>query len=125
MAQNPDELRRSVDRYLGPDFRGRLRAKGIARGMVWRDGVVPEGSPSFVDTLSADLLDFGYAVLVLVPALEFRDANLTRANGGFETKDAFVVAAEAIESAVRRGDPSDGDQGRHLVVGAAAFHLAG
>lgn len=123
MAQNPDEIRRSLDRYLGPDFRGRLRAKGIARGMVWRDGVVPEGSPSFVNTLSIDLLDFGYAVLVL--ALELRDANLTRVEGGFETKDAFVVAAEAIESAVRRGDPSDGDQGRHLVVGAAAFHLAG
>jgi hypothetical protein len=123
MAQNPDEIRRSLDRYLGPDFRGRLRAKGIARGMVWRDGVVPEGSPSFVDTLSADLLDFGYAVLVL--ALELRDANLTRAEGRFETKDALVVAAEAIESAVRRGNPSDGDQGRHLVVGAAAFHLAG
>ncbi len=123
MARNPDELRRSLDRYLGPDFRGRLRAKGIARGMVWRDGVVPEGSPSFVDTLSADLLDFGYAVLVL--ALELRDANLTRTKRRFETKDAFVVAAEAIESAVRRGDPSDGDQGRHLVVGAAAFHLAG
>lgn len=123
MAQNPDEIRRSLDRYLGPDFRGRLRAKGIARGMVWRDGVVPEGSPPFVDTLSADLLDFGYAVLVL--ALELRDANLTRAEGSFETKDEFVVAAEAIESAVRRGDPNDGDQGRHLVVGAAAFHLAG
>ncbi len=91
--------------------------------MVWRDGIVPEGRPSFVDNLSADLLDFGYAVLVL--ALELRDTNLTRANGEFETKDAFVAAAEAIESAVRRGDPSDGDQGRHLVVGATAFHLAG
>src|SRR5262245_16761475 len=123
MAQNPEEIRRSLDRYLGPDFRGRLRAKGIARGMVWRNGIVPEGRPSFVDTLSADLLDFGYAVLAL--ALELRDAKLTRAHGEFETKDAFIAAAEAIESAVRRGDPSDSDQGRHLVVGATAFHLAG
>src|SRR5690606_32751899 len=39
--------------------------------------------------------------------------------------DAFRVAAEAIESAVRRGSPDDLDRGRHLVVCAAAFHLAG
>ena len=123
MAQNPEEIRQSLNRYLGADFRGRLRAKGIARGMVWRNGHVPEGSPPFADTLSADLLDFGYAVLVL--ALELRDANLLRTEASFETADAFVVAAEALESAVRRGDPNDGDQGRHLVVGATAFHLGG
>jgi len=92
--------------------------------MVWSDGVVPEGSPPFPETLSADLLDFGYVVLAL--ALELRDANATRSEEErFETDDAFEVAAEAIESAVRRGDPTDGDQGRHLVVAASAFHLAG
>ena len=124
MARDPDEIRRSLDRYLGPDFRGRLRARGIARGIVWSDGVVPEGSPAFPEALSADLLDFGYVVLAL--ALELRDANATRSREErFETADAFEVAAEAIESAVRRGDPTDGDQGRHLVVASAAFHLAG
>ena len=124
MAQNPEQIRQSLDRYVGPDFRGRLRARGIARGMVWSHGVVPDGSPRFPETLSGDLLDFGYVVLAL--ALELRDANVTRAPGErFRTDDAFEVAAEAIESAVRRGDPTDGDQGRHLVVASAAFHLAG
>ena len=124
MAQNPEQIRESLDRYLGLDFRGRLRARGIARGMVWSNGVMPEGSRAPPETLSADLLDFGYVVLAL--ALELRDANTTRSEEKrFETKDAFEVAAEAIESAVRRGDPTDGDQGRHLVVAAAAFHLAG
>ena len=57
---------------------------------------------------------------------ELRDANRDRgAEEQFPTDDAFRVAAEAIESAVRRGDPLDGDQGRHIVVRAAAFHLAG
>ncbi len=124
MAHTPEEIRRSLDRYLGPDFRGRLRARGIARGIVWNDGIVPEGSPAFPTALSADLLDFGYVVLAL--ALELRDANATRSRDErFETADAFEVAAEAIEAVVRRGDPTDGDQGRHLVVAAAAFHLAG
>lgn len=32
-----------------------------------------------------------------------------------------MTAAEAIESAVRRGDHNSSDQGRHLVVSAAAL----
>jgi hypothetical protein len=124
MAQNPERIRASLDRYLSNEFRGRLRARGIARGMVWRIGVVPDGSPPFPDSLSGDLLAFGYGVLAL--GLELRDANRTRAvDAQLKTTDAFEVAAEAIESAVRRGDPTDGDHGRHLVVSAAAFHLAG
>ncbi|HBG31859.1 MAG TPA: DEAD/DEAH box helicase, partial [Gammaproteobacteria bacterium] len=123
MAQNPDELRRSLDRYLEAGFRGRLRARGIARGIVWRDGVVPDGSPVFDSRLTSDLLDFGYAVLAL--GLELRDANRTGKDRLYPTADAFEVAAEAIEAAARRGNPEDGDQGRHLVIGATAFHLAG
>lgn len=69
-------------------------------------------------------MDFGYGILAL--ALELRDANRDRAaDAQFQTNEALRVAAEAIESAVRRGDPNDGDQGRHLVISAAAFHLAG
>ena len=92
--------------------------------MVWRDGVVPDDGPEFSDVLTSDLLDFGYGILAM--ALELRDANnQPGVDVLFETDDALRVAAEAIESAVRRGDPENGDQGRHLVVGAAAFHLAG
>jgi len=94
--------------------------------MIWRDGVVPEEVPEPLRaaSLTANLLDFGYGVLAL--ALELRDANRDRASGEqFPTTEGFRVAAEAIESAVRRGDPTNGDQGRHLVVSAAAFHLAG
>lgn len=62
--------------------------------MVWRMGVVPDGSPPFPESLSGDLLDFGYGVLAL--ALELRDANRTRvADARLKTTDAFEVAAEA------------------------------
>jgi hypothetical protein len=124
MAQSPERIRQSLDRYLSRDFRGRLLARGIARGVVWRDGAVPLGGPEFAENLTADLLDFGYTLLAL--ALELRDANNARnSEQPFKTDDAFEVAAEAIESATRRADPRDPDHGRHLVVGAAAFHLAG
>ena len=82
------------------------------------------GSPQFAPSLTLDLLDFGYGVLAL--ALELRDANRTRVpDTAFQTSDAFRVAAEAIESAVRRDESVSRDRGRHLVVSATAFHLAG
>src|SRR6266446_7131783 len=124
MARNPEAINAALADLIQPQARGRLLARGLARGMIWRDGVVPEGAQEFAASLTPDLLDFGYGVLAL--GLELRDANRERAaDRQFDTGEAFRVAAEAIESAVRRGDPTDGDQGRHLVVSAAAFHLAG
>jgi hypothetical protein len=124
MAQNPELISRTLATLIEPQARGRLLARGLARGMVWREGIVPEGAPDFSASLTPDLLDFGYGILAL--ALELRDANRDRAaNERFNTDEAFRVAAEAIESAVRRGDPLNSEQGRHLVVSAAAFHLAG
>lgn len=126
MARDPETINRILTDLVQPEARGRLLALGLARGMVWRDGVVPEGVPERLRsaTLTPDLLDFGYGVLAL--ALELRDANRERAAGEqFPTSEAFRVAAEAIESAVRRGDPTHEDHGRHLVISSAAFHLAG
>jgi len=126
MARNPQAISSALAELVEPQARGRLLALGLARGMVWKDGVIPDGVPERLrsDSLTPDLLDFGYGILAL--ALELRDANREReSDQRFETNEAFRVAAEAIESAVRRGDPNQGDQGRHLVVSAAAFHLAG
>src|SRR5271165_1813469 len=126
MARDPQAISRALADLVQPEARGRLLALGLARGMVWREGVVPEGAPERLNsaTLTPDLLDFGYGVLAL--ALELRDANRGRPAGEqFATSEALRVAAEAIESAVRRGDPTHGDQGRHLVISSAAFHLAG
>lgn len=124
MAQNPEAISRALAALVQPDARGRLLARGLARGMVWREGVVPEGGPDFPLTLTSDLLDFGYGVLAM--ALELRDANRERpADRQFDTDEPLRVAAESIESAVRRAATGDRDRGRHLVVCSAAFHLAG
>jgi hypothetical protein len=124
MARNPEAINKALNALIQPDARGRLLARGLARGMIWHDGIIPAGAQKFSPSLTSDLLDFGYGVLAL--ALELRDANLNReTNQWFNTDEAFRVAAEAIESAVRRGDPRNDEQGRHLIVSAAAFHLAG
>jgi hypothetical protein len=124
MANNAQAILERLDELIAPTARGRLLARGLARGLLWRDGVLPLGAPQFTPSLSLDLLDFGYGVLTL--SLELRDANRTREPGtAFPTSDAFRVAAEAIESAVRRDESAGRDRGRHLVVSATAFHLAG
>lgn len=124
MARRPDRLRQRVDRLVEPGARRRLLARGLARGMVWRDGRLPIGGSSFPTSLTADLLDYGYGVLAI--ALELRDSNEARQGSApFDTVDAFTAAAEALESAVRRGPRTDPNRGRHLVVAAAALHLAG
>lgn len=124
MARDPEAISQALNGFIQPEARGRLLARGLARGMIWRDGVVPTGGQEFSASLTSDLLDFGYGILAL--ALELRDANRERqSDQQFETYEALRVAAEALESAVRRGDPHWGDQGRHLVVAAASFHLAG
>jgi replicative superfamily II helicase len=124
MANKAEVIAERLNELITPQTRGRLLARGLARGLLWRDGVLPLGSPEFAPALTLDLLDFGYGVLAL--ALELRDANRTRDRSAvFPTSDAFRVAAEAIESAVRRDAVGERDRGRHLVVSATAFHLAG
>ena len=124
MAQDLDALYESLQKLLDPAARNRLLAKGLARGMIWRDGALPEAAPAFPPELSADLLDYGYGVLAL--ALEIRDENQRRAVAErFDVSEAFRVASEAIEAVYRKGDPADTDAGHHLVVAAAALHLGG
>ena len=38
---DPEAIAAVVTALTQPDARGRLLALGLARGMVWRDGVVP------------------------------------------------------------------------------------
>src|SRR5256885_16509906 len=110
---NPEqrvEILAALRAAVSPGARYKLVARGLSRGMIWRDGALPEGAPAFSESLSTDLLDHGYSVLA--QALELRD------DGGEPAlvETAFRVAAEAIESTVRKGDPADPARGFHLVV---------
>ena len=87
--------------------------------MIWADGILPAEAPQFSRDLSSDLLDHGYGVLSR--ALRLRELD-PRAE---VLEDAFRVAAEAIESTVRHGDPADPSRGFHLLVSAISSHLGG
>ena len=117
MAEAIDELRGRLAAATVPGFRERLLDRGLARGLVWRDGVLPPDAPRFAQGLTEDLLDYAHAVLAAALRLRThvrRDSVLDR---------AFLVAGEAIEAAVHRGEPDRLDRGFQRVSAAVAFHL--
>lgn len=117
MAETVAELTARLRVVVAPGFRGRLLDKGLARGLIWRNGSVPEGAPEFPESLSEDLLDYAHAVMALALRL--------RATGEGDSKlldRAFLVAGEAIEAAVHQGEERV-DRGFHRVTAAVAFHL--
>lgn len=116
MPESVERLEQRLGAATQPGFRDRLLDKGLARGMIWSDGVMPPGSPPFADSLTEDLLDYAHTVLNM--ALRLRGAK-----GEMDLERSFLVAGEAIEAAVHRG--ADGIEGGfHRVNAAVAFHLA-
>lgn len=117
MPELVDELKRAIRQATTPGFRRRLLARGEARGMIWRDGITPEGGQQFDPSLTDDLLGYGYALLE-------HGLELTDLDGSEDTaRLAFRSAATAIESVIAHG-PEHPERGFHRVVAAAAFHLA-
>lgn len=119
MPENDATVTARLEALIQPGYRERLLAKGLARGLVWRDGQLPEESPTFGPNLTTDLLDHGFQILAT--SLQLREIN----GDAFIIRRALQTAAEAIESAARHEDRVDVDRGFHLVMAAAAFHIGG
>lgn len=117
MAETVAELSSRLGVVIEPGVRGRLLDRGLARGLIWRDGNLPDGAPEFSESLSDDLLDYAHAVMAL--ALRLR---ASKEGDPKLLERAFLVAGEAIEAAVHRGEERI-DRGFHRVTAAVAFHL--
>lgn len=117
MAETAAELSSRLQGAVAPGVRGRLLDKGLARGLIWRDGSLPEGAPEFPESLSEDLLDYAHSVMAIALRLRAAGAPNTRV-----LERAFLVAGESIEAAVHRGEERH-DRGFHRVTAAVAFHL--
>jgi superfamily II DNA/RNA helicase len=117
MATSPEAIADLIAEATAPGFRDDLLAKGQARAMVWRDGVVPPEAPQFSTLLTYDLLSYAYSLMnqglrLLDQAAEFREA-----------RSAFEHAASAIEAATARGRTTS-DQDFHRLMAGACYHLA-
>ena len=114
-----DTLKGTLEKLVRPSHRGRLLARGLARGMIWSDGKLPPDSPNFSHQLTVDLLDHGYRLLDAALSL----LEITKV-ANEETDRGLRLAGEAIESAVRKGEIAEASRGCHLVCSSAAFHIA-
>ncbi|MCP3394907.1 hypothetical protein NLM27_39840 [Bradyrhizobium sp. CCGB12] len=117
MATTVEELQNSIRQAIGPGFRARLIDRGEARSMIWRDGVLPPGSPAFAQTLSYDLLSYAYSLLGM--GLRLKEA------GGDQViaRQAFEYAGMALESVLLKGERADDTRSFHYIVAAGAYHL--
>ncbi len=120
--ESSDELILKLRTLCAPAVREQLIAKGLSRGMIWHDGVLPEDSPKFSTRLTNDLLNHGYLVLGCALRLRMLASEQSLSIDSI-LDDSFRTAAECIEAAVRRGQRQN-DRGFHLTIAAAAFHLA-
>jgi superfamily II DNA/RNA helicase len=113
----PEELAQAVRAAVVPGFRDALLAKGQARSLIWRDGVLPAGAPNFPGGLTYDLLSYAYSLLRM--AIRLRES---QGDEG-EIRRAFEQAGNALEAVIKNCDPHDPAQGFHRILAAAAFHL--
>jgi len=112
-----EEKQARVTEVTQSGYRGQLLARGQARGMIWREGGLPENAPDFDNQLSYDLLSYGYALL---------SDGLDILEGGGDpniARRAFEFAADAIESVSAKGTENQ-DRDFHRFIAASAYHLA-
>ena len=65
-----EEIEELLTEAMEGNARGRLVARGEARAIIRRNGILPGDAPQFAVTIEADLADHGFAVLDA--ALELR-----------------------------------------------------
>jgi superfamily II DNA/RNA helicase len=117
MATSPETIAALIAEATAPGFRDDLLAKGQARSMVWRDGVLPSEAPQFSTLLTYDLLSYAYSLMNQGLRLLDQGAEMAAA------RSAFEHAASAIEAAIARGR-TNAERDFHRLLAAACYHLA-
>ncbi len=113
-----EEIEELLNEALVGNARGSLVARGEARAIIRREGILPQDAPPFATTIEADLADHGFAVLDA--ALELRALDREHAL----LRPSFLTAGKIFESIVRNGDPSREDRGFLRIIAGASYHLA-
>jgi superfamily II DNA/RNA helicase len=118
MPTTPEAIIAAITDASAIGFRGRLIARGQARAIIWRDGVLPPGAPGFSTQLSYDLHNYGYGLLGLGLRL------LEIGGDAGSARIAFEQAATALEAVMAKGDHRETDRHFHFIMAAASYHLA-
>lgn len=118
MPTTPEAIEADIAEAATAGFRGRLIARGQARAIIWRDGVLPPDAPAFAPQLSYDLHSYGYALFGL--GLRLRELGGEPA----QARTAFEQAATALEAVIAKGNREEADRDFHFIMAAASYHLA-
>lgn len=118
MPTTPEAIVADINEAAATGFRGRLIARGQARAMIWRDGVLPPDAPGFSPQLSHDLHSYGYTLLGL--GLRLRELG----SDAVQARIAFEQAATALEAVMVKGSRDEADRDFHFIIAAACYHLA-
>jgi superfamily II DNA/RNA helicase len=118
MPTTPDAIIADINLAAAAGFRSSLIARGQARAIIWRDGVLPPDAPTFSPQLSHDLQSYGYALLGLGLRLRELGGDVAQA------RIAFEQAATALEAVIAKGNRQEVDRDFHFVMTAASYHLA-
>ncbi len=118
MPTSPEAIIAAITDAATTGFRGRLIARGQARAMIWRDGVLPPDAPAFSPQLSFDLHSYAYGLLGLGLRL------LELGGDPNQARIAFEQAATALEAVMAKGNRTEADRDFHFVMAAASYHLA-
>ena len=118
MPTTPELIAADITEAATAGFRGRLIARGQARAIIWRDGVLPPDAPAFAAQLSHDLHSYGYALFGL--GLRLRELGGDAA----QARTAFEQAATALEAVIAKGNRQEVDRDFHFIMAAASYHLA-
>lgn len=112
-----EEKEARIGEAIETGFRGSLIARGQARSMIWRNGVLPDDAPVFAQSLSYDLLSYGYALISDGLDVLEEDGNPEIA------RQAFQNGAAALESVISNG-AEDAERDFYRFITGAAYHLA-
>lgn len=118
MPTSPEAIIANITEAAAAGFRGRLIARGQARAIIWRDGVLPPDAPAFAPQLSYDLHSYSYALLGL--GLRLRELGGDPA----QARIAFELSATALEAVIAKGNREEIERDFHFVMAAASYHLA-
>jgi len=118
MPTTPEAIAVGIAEAATAGFRGRLLARGQARAIIWRDGVLPPDAPAFAPQLSFDLHSYGYALFGL--GLRLRELGGEAALA----RTAFEQAAAALEAVIAKGNREEVDRDFHFIMAAASYYLA-
>lgn len=118
MPTTPEAIAAAIAEAATAGFRGRLIARGQARAIIWRDGILPPDAPDFAPQLSYDLHSHGYALLGL--GLRLRELGGDKA----VARVAFEQAATSLEAVIAKGNREEVGRDFHFVMAAASYHLA-